>query len=317
MHGKRPRRALTRPNVRRLTRIAAPSLVGALLLGGVALAAQPGDQSIAQPALAASSLPSESGRTAWATTADVDALPVRVTVERADSRTSRPSRAAGRPGLPRTKKAAQQPAPKPTVVGRRYASVALNVRTKADPDSRVVTVLTPASRVKITGTVQGQWRQIVHQGRARWVKNRYLVQSKPKPRPAASSAPKAAVTKSPCGNAAVERGLTGDAILVHRSVCSLFPGVTSFGGVRADALGEHGSGRALDIMVPNSDLGWRIAKWARSNAKQLGVSQVIHSRRIWTVQRSSEGWRGMADRGSVSANHEDHVHVTVYGSAAG
>jgi hypothetical protein len=30
------------------------------------------------------------------------------------------------------------------------------------------------------------------------------------------------------------------------------------------------------------------------------------------VQRSSEGWRWMEDRGSTTANHYDHVHVTVY-----
>ncbi|MDQ1640746.1 MAG: hypothetical protein QOJ90_97, partial [Actinomycetota bacterium] len=28
--------------------------------------------------------------------------------------------------------------------------------------------------------------------------------------------------------------------------------------------------------------------------------------------RSSEGWRPMADRGSTTANHYDHVHVSVY-----
>ena len=27
---------------------------------------------------------------------------------------------------------------------------------------------------------------------------------------------------------------------------------------------------------------------------------------------SGEGWRGMSDRGSTTANHYDHVHVTVY-----
>jgi hypothetical protein len=39
---------------------------------------------------------------------------------------------------------------------------------------------------------------------------------------------------------------------------------------------------------------------------------VIWSQHIWTVQRSSEGWRAMPDRGSTTANHYDHVHVSVY-----
>jgi hypothetical protein len=30
------------------------------------------------------------------------------------------------------------------------------------------------------------------------------------------------------------------------------------------------------------------------------------------VERSSEGWRYMSDRGSTTANHYDHVHVSVF-----
>jgi hypothetical protein len=70
-------------------------------------------------------------------------------------------------------------------------------------------------------------------------------------------------------------------------------------------------------MISDSDEGWEIAKWVRANAKELGVSEVIHAQKIWTVQRSSEGWRWMEDRGSATANHYDHVHVSVYGNAAG
>ena len=69
-------------------------------------------------------------------------------------------------------------------------------------------------------------------------------------------------------------------------------------------------------MISDSDAGWEAARWVRAHAKQLGVSQVIYSQKIWTVQRGSEGWRGMSDRGSATANHYDHVHVTVYGNAA-
>ena len=67
-------------------------------------------------------------------------------------------------------------------------------------------------------------------------------------------------------------------------------------------------------MISNSSVGWEMAKWVRANAKRLGVSEVIYSQKIWTVQRGSEGWRGMSDRGSATANHYDHVHVSVYGS---
>ncbi|MGH8775923.1 MAG: hypothetical protein ACRDWI_12375 [Jiangellaceae bacterium] len=44
---------------------------------------------------------------------------------------------------------------------------------------------------------------------------------------------------------------------------------------------------------------------------------MIWAQRIWTAERSSDGWRWMEDRGSDTANHYDHVHVTVYGNAGG
>ena len=67
-------------------------------------------------------------------------------------------------------------------------------------------------------------------------------------------------------------------------------------------------------MISNSTVGWQLANWVRANAKRLGVSEVIYSQKIWTVQRGSEGWRSMSDRGSATANHYDHVHVSVYGN---
>ncbi len=141
------------------------------------------------------------------------------------------------------------------------------------------------------------------------------------PKPSATAAPKA-TTATPSGisqaacasGSAVEAGLTRDAIRVHRAVCALFPSVTSWGG-RTGSGGEHSTGQALDIMIPNSSVGQAIANYVRANYKALGVSEVIWAQKIWTVQRSSEGWRPMSDRGSTTANHYDHVHVTVYGSS--
>ena len=53
-----------------------------------------------------------------------------------------------------------------------------------------------------------------------------------------------------------------------------------------------------------------IAEFVRANYAALGVNYVIYSQKIWSVERSGEGWRGMSDRGSTTANHYDHVHVT-------
>ena len=107
----------------------------------------------------------------------------------------------------------------------------------------------------------------------------------------------------------MESGLVAHTIAVYRSVCAAFPAVSSWGG--SSGSGDHGAGRALDIMATGS-LGDAIAAYVRAHAGELGVSEVIWSQQIWTVQRSSEGWRYMSDRGSTTANHYDHVHVSVY-----
>ena len=87
------------------------------------------------------------------------------------------------------------------------------------------------------------------------------------------------------------------------------PQITSYGTWRGD--GEHGQGRAIDIMV-SGETGWAVANFLRANYSALGIEYIIYSQNIWSVERSGEGWRGMSDRGSTTANHYDHVHVTVY-----
>ena len=110
----------------------------------------------------------------------------------------------------------------------------------------------------------------------------------------------------------MEAGLKRNAIKVHRAVCARFPSVKSYGGRRSGGDSFHTSGRAVDIMIPNASTGRHIADWVRANRKRLGVSEVIYAQHIWTVQRGSEGWRSMSDRGNATANHYDHVHVSVY-----
>jgi len=93
-------------------------------------------------------------------------------------------------------------------------------------------------------------------------------------------------------------------------VCAAFPEITSYGTYRSGS-GDHASGRAVDIMVTGS-FGWEVADFVRTNYVELGVSYVIFSQNIWSVDRGGEGWRGMSDRGSTTANHYDHVHVSTY-----
>jgi len=89
---------------------------------------------------------------------------------------------------------------------------------------------------------------------------------------------------------------------------------------------EHPLGRACDGTFGNSigtaatgnalDLGWKVTNWLKANAQALGVEYLIWQGRIWSVARSSEGWRpydggGMHDPHSVTGGHFDHLHFTV------
>ncbi|MBE1586325.1 coiled-coil domain-containing protein [Nonomuraea angiospora] len=89
------------------------------------------------------------------------------------------------------------------------------------------------------------------------------------------------------------------------------------GCFRSGSSGEHPLGRACDFMMStggtmpaaiNNALGDRIADWALKNKGKLGVKYVIWKQRINT----GSGWRAMSDRGSVTENHYDHVHISMY-----
>ena len=56
-------------------------------------------------------------------------------------------------------------------------------------------------------------------------------------------------------------------------------------------------------------LGDALAAFVQSHAAELSVDYVIWRQRIWSPGRG--GWRGMSDRGDATANHFDHVHVSV------
>lgn len=202
-----------------------------------------------------------------------------------------------------------EPTPVPTAVGTVFATVGLNVRTGPSTDHEVVAVLERGTEIDVTGGAEGDFSQILLDGKAYWASSKYLSEEEPEEEEAGISQ---AECSDSSGGSGVESGLTADAIRVHRAVCHAFPEIDSYGGLRSGDGGEHGSGRALDVMVSGS-LGDSIASWLRDNYQELGISELIWSQRIWTVQRSSEGWRWMEDRGGATANHYDHVHVSVYG----
>nr|WP_246221504.1 SH3 domain-containing protein [Phytoactinopolyspora mesophila] len=200
-----------------------------------------------------------------------------------------------------------------------YVTTSLNVRTGPATSADSLTILAAGSEVDVTGETDGDWTQILHDGAVAWVSSDYLSEEEPSEDTddtgsddTGSDDTDNGISSAECPTgSAVESGLTPDAIRVHRAVCARFPQIDTYHGVRSGG-GAHSEGRALDVMVRGS-LGDEIAEWVRANHRELGVSEVIWAQRIWTVQRSSEGWRPMEDRGSDTDNHYDHVHVTVYG----
>lgn len=68
---------------------------------------------------------------------------------------------------------------------------------------------------------------------------------------------------------------------------------------------DHPSGHALDFIVSRAT-GDRLAVYALEHRAELGITYVIWRQRY----NSGSGWDAMADRGSTTANHYDHVHVS-------
>jgi hypothetical protein len=115
-----------------------------------------------------------------------------------------------------------------------------------------------------------------------------------------------------------EQHLLLDSVLIGRYVSAAWPAVREVGGWRpSDPYPDHPSGRALDIMMPNggrgSDvaLGNEIAAYFQKRAKEYGVYYMIWRQRMWTSGSKPGSWSGMSDRGSPTANHMDHVHISV------
>ena len=164
-------------------------------------------------------------------------------------------------------------------------------------------------QVVVTGREQAGRTQVVIDGQSRWVSSDYLSEAKPKPEPEAEPEPAGPSMDGTCTNGSTISAGHASLYAIHDVVCANWPEITSYGTWRGD--GEHGQGRAIDIMV-GGDTGWAVAEFLRANYASLGIEYIIHQQKIWSVERSGEGWRPMSDRGSITANHYDHVHVTVY-----
>ena len=85
-------------------------------------------------------------------------------------------------------------------------------------------------------------------------------------------------------------------------------GVSSVGGIGSrPGPSDHPRGLALDFMTyGDTAKGDRLSKYVVDNAAHLAIKYIIWKQRI----NQGGGWKGMPDRGSITANHYDHPHVS-------
>lgn len=120
-----------------------------------------------------------------------------------------------------------------------------------------------------------------------------------------------------CKNATFDLGPVKPHVQAAAELIGSIFGVDSIGGWRAGNTFDyegHPAGLAIDVMVPvNAEghaKGQKMAEWGQEHAADLGIKYIIWDQKIWSVGRASEGWRPMEDRGSISANHKDHNHIS-------
>ena len=130
--------------------------------------------------------------------------------------------------------------------------------------------------------------------------------------PATTEAPVTTQTPTPAN--VNTTGLQPQAAAYMNEIAGLY-GITSFSTYRPGDSGDHGKGLAVDFMVPESSaLGDQIAEYTAANMASRGVSYIIWKQRFYAPFNSIYGpaytWNLMPDRGSITENHYDHVHVS-------
>jgi len=110
--------------------------------------------------------------------------------------------------------------------------------------------------------------------------------------------------------------ITGPAVLPHvQRFADAVCGATDACTISTYEGHQPVAARAIDILVsdaygsvPSDDnaLGDRVAAWGLAHQAEFGVSYVIFRQRI----NDGTGWKPMEDRGSITQNHYDHVHVS-------
>lgn len=198
-----------------------------------------------------------------------------------------------------------------TVAGKKYAQSATSVKAQPSEDAADLSKLDSGATIDVTDIVTDGWRQVVVEKKVGWVADDVLGSAAPKPKATAGATTSSGkVDPNATGYSGPSvLGLKPKAMVVYNAVMANFK-VPSVGGWRSSSLSSHQCGLAIDFMTyTDYGLGDSIADYVIANASSFGVTHIIFKQRIWTPYRPY--WRPMADRGGVTANHFDHVHVAL------
>lgn len=133
--------------------------------------------------------------------------------------------------------------------------------------------------------------------------------------PTTYNAPAVTDAASVTTNNPANEGLQPQTAALKEEVAAKY-GITEFSLYRPGDSGDHGKGLAVDFIVgENTELGNQVAADVTSNMTERGISYVIWQQQFYAPFESVYGpantWNQMPDRGSVTENHYDHVHVSM------
>ena len=111
-------------------------------------------------------------------------------------------------------------------------------------------------------------------------------------------------------------GLNPGAEYLRDLVLKNWPQITRIGGRRSeDGFGEHSSGNAIDIMIPNYKtadgvaLGNSVLAFLQKNAAAFNVNGIIWQRMSYGYGHGLGSAQDYGEHGGDTKNHMDHLHV--------
>jgi uncharacterized protein YgiM (DUF1202 family) len=174
-----------------------------------------------------------------------------------------------------------------------YLTGATSIQAAASSSSTTLGSLTVGTALRSTGTTSHGYTAAIWNGTIAWVAT-------------------AKVTVNLGSTSLNKMESYGKSAVIE--IRQTFPKITTIYGWRSSSAysSDHPNGRAADFMIPcyktNRAQGDAIAAWVIANGKRLHVTYLIWQQRSYTL--SSGKWKAMADRGSDTQNHKNHVHVS-------